>query len=291
MGLSCQLWPHVLRLHVALPCPHNMYCVLPPPATSQVDPNPNNSQSQAVPQTVHVAFRVILFIPFVFPARWKFRATQRRKICMERNYFFSYSMPIQILAISAEQFLSRVVDAEPINTIPESLGQPYRQAGIDPFVTFVIDEVFLRIPNREPCHAMPSTMGLISKNILPFSERARVAAAWNLRLGNMVGTAGRARVRPTPGRLPFVKEVPLGAFVPENPIAESGPVMKGGMVWDRSGVVDLAVSTASTPYHREDLRFQKLCGLRACRECWSDFHMFFIDDLSPPSVLSTATLT
>jgi nuclear pore complex protein Nup205 len=44
---------------------------------------------------------------------------------------------------------SRVVDAEPINTIPENLGQPYRQAGIDPFVAFVIDEVFLRIPNRE----------------------------------------------------------------------------------------------------------------------------------------------
>jgi hypothetical protein len=119
---------------------------------------------------------------------------------------------------------------------------------------------------------------MVEQNILPFSERARVAAAWNLRLGNMVGTAGRARVRPTPvrlhsllrcgvflskGRLPFVEEVPLGAFVPENPIAESGPVMKGGMVWDRSGVVDLAVSTASTPYHREDLRFQKLCGLRA----------------------------
>ena len=44
---------------------------------------------------------------------------------------------------------SRVADAEPINTIPESLGQPYRQAGIDPFVAFVIDEVFLRIPSRE----------------------------------------------------------------------------------------------------------------------------------------------
>ena len=44
---------------------------------------------------------------------------------------------------------SRVVDAEPINTIPESLGQPYRQAGIDPFVSFVIDEVFLRITSRE----------------------------------------------------------------------------------------------------------------------------------------------
>ena len=44
---------------------------------------------------------------------------------------------------------SRVVDAEPVNTIPESLGQPYRQTGIDPFVAFVIDEVFLRIPGRE----------------------------------------------------------------------------------------------------------------------------------------------
>ncbi|KAI9512151.1 nucleoporin Nup186/Nup192/Nup205 [Russula earlei] len=44
---------------------------------------------------------------------------------------------------------SRIVDTEPINTIPESLGLPYRQAGIDPFVAFVIDEVFLRIPNRE----------------------------------------------------------------------------------------------------------------------------------------------
>ncbi|KAI0297000.1 nucleoporin Nup186/Nup192/Nup205 [Multifurca ochricompacta] len=44
---------------------------------------------------------------------------------------------------------SRVIDAEPINTIPETLGQPYRQAGVDPFVAFVVDEVFLRIPTRE----------------------------------------------------------------------------------------------------------------------------------------------
>jgi nuclear pore complex protein Nup205 len=43
----------------------------------------------------------------------------------------------------------RIVDAEPINTIPENLGQPYRQGGIDPFVAFVIDEVFLRITGRE----------------------------------------------------------------------------------------------------------------------------------------------
>ena len=44
---------------------------------------------------------------------------------------------------------SRVADAEPINTIPENLGQPYRQAGIDPFVVFVTDGVFLRITSRE----------------------------------------------------------------------------------------------------------------------------------------------
>ena len=31
--------------------------------------------------------------------------------------------------------------------------------------------------------------------------------------------------------------------------------------WDESGVVDHAVSTASTPYHREDLEFSKSCGV------------------------------
>ena len=96
----------------------------------------------------------------------------------------------------------------------------------------------------------------------------------------MVGIAGRARVRPTPvgmhsflrcgvflskGRLPFVEEVPLGSFVPENPIAVWA--RNGGWhripTWDGSGVVDLAFSTASTPYQREDLHLQKSCGLEA----------------------------
>lgn len=93
----------------------------------------------------------------------------------------------------------------------------------------------------------------------------------------MIGTAGKARVRPTrvilysllrcgvflsKGIHSFVEEVPL--VVPENPISESGPAMEGANIhtWDRSGVVDLAVSTASTPYHREDLHFQKLWGSR-----------------------------
>ncbi|KAJ7682921.1 nucleoporin Nup186/Nup192/Nup205 [Mycena rosella] len=43
----------------------------------------------------------------------------------------------------------RVVDSGIINTIPESLGQPYRLPGIGPFITFVIDNVFANIPNRE----------------------------------------------------------------------------------------------------------------------------------------------
>ncbi|KAF7345118.1 hypothetical protein MVEN_01675900 [Mycena venus] len=43
----------------------------------------------------------------------------------------------------------RVVDSGIVNTIPESLGQPYRLPGIGPFITFVIDNVFAHIPNRE----------------------------------------------------------------------------------------------------------------------------------------------
>ncbi|KAH9929472.1 nucleoporin Nup186/Nup192/Nup205 [Fomitopsis serialis] len=43
----------------------------------------------------------------------------------------------------------RVADAEPINTIPENFGQPYRQPGIGPFSSFVIDNVFSRINARE----------------------------------------------------------------------------------------------------------------------------------------------
>ncbi|KZT66755.1 hypothetical protein DAEQUDRAFT_767725 [Daedalea quercina L-15889] len=43
----------------------------------------------------------------------------------------------------------RIADAEPINTIPENLGQPYRQPGIGPFSSFVIDNVFSRINSRE----------------------------------------------------------------------------------------------------------------------------------------------
>ncbi|KAL6308871.1 nucleoporin Nup186/Nup192/Nup205 [Sparassis latifolia] len=43
----------------------------------------------------------------------------------------------------------RVADAEPINTIPDGLGQPYRTPGIGPFLSFVVDNVFSKISSRE----------------------------------------------------------------------------------------------------------------------------------------------
>ncbi|RDX43688.1 hypothetical protein OH76DRAFT_1188692 [Lentinus brumalis] len=43
----------------------------------------------------------------------------------------------------------RISDPTPINTIPESLGAPYRTPGIGPFVSFVVDNVFARISTRE----------------------------------------------------------------------------------------------------------------------------------------------
>ncbi|GLB44615.1 putative nuclear pore complex scaffold, nucleoporins 186/192/205 [Lyophyllum shimeji] len=46
-------------------------------------------------------------------------------------------------------FKDRLVDAQPINTIPETLGQPYRHPGVGPFTAFIVDNVFANIPNRE----------------------------------------------------------------------------------------------------------------------------------------------
>ncbi|KAG5650971.1 hypothetical protein H0H81_010360 [Sphagnurus paluster] len=46
-------------------------------------------------------------------------------------------------------FKDRLVDAQPMNTVPETLGQPYRLPGIGPFTAFIVDNVFANIPNRE----------------------------------------------------------------------------------------------------------------------------------------------
>ncbi|KAF9006925.1 nucleoporin Nup186/Nup192/Nup205 [Cyathus striatus] len=67
-------------------------------------------------------------------------------------------------------FRERALGAEPINTIPENLGQPYRIPGISPFTSFVIDNVFANIPNRE--YARPSDRWQMNDLCICFIERS-----------------------------------------------------------------------------------------------------------------------
>ncbi|KAL0579383.1 hypothetical protein V5O48_002608 [Marasmius crinis-equi] len=64
----------------------------------------------------------------------------------------------------------RVADVVPVTTIPDALGQPYRLPGIGPFVGFVIDNVFSKIPSRE--YLRPSERWQINDLCLCFIERA-----------------------------------------------------------------------------------------------------------------------
>lgn len=60
-------------------------------------------------------------------------------------------------------------EAESINTIPETLGQPYRLPGIGPFASFVVNNVFAKISNRE--YAKPSDRWQTNDLCLCFIER------------------------------------------------------------------------------------------------------------------------
>ena len=64
---------------------------------------------------------------------------------------------------------SRVTEPEPINTIPENLGQPYRTAGIGPFVNFVVDNILAKLTRRE--FAQPSDLWKMAEISLCFIER------------------------------------------------------------------------------------------------------------------------
>ncbi|KAF8878281.1 nucleoporin Nup186/Nup192/Nup205 [Gymnopilus junonius] len=70
----------------------------------------------------------------------------------------------------------RAAGTEPLNTIPDNLGQPYRLPGIGPFVSFVIDTVFGNIPNRE--YSKPSDRWKTNDLCLNFIERS--LASFNL---------------------------------------------------------------------------------------------------------------
>ncbi|KAF5375401.1 hypothetical protein D9615_007995 [Tricholomella constricta] len=67
-------------------------------------------------------------------------------------------------------FKDRLVDAQPMNTVPETLGQPYRLPGIHPFTAFIIDNVFANIPNRE--YSRPSDRWQTNDLCLCYIERA-----------------------------------------------------------------------------------------------------------------------
>lgn len=64
---------------------------------------------------------------------------------------------------------SRIANAETLNTVPDSLGQPYRPPGIGPFSSFVIDNVFARINSRE--YLRPSDRWRTNDLCLCFIER------------------------------------------------------------------------------------------------------------------------
>ncbi|EKM52358.1 uncharacterized protein PHACADRAFT_164266 [Phanerochaete carnosa HHB-10118-sp] len=63
----------------------------------------------------------------------------------------------------------RLAESEPLNTIPDSLGQPYRAPGIAPYVAFVIDNVFSRISQRE--YLRPTDRWRMNDLCLCFVER------------------------------------------------------------------------------------------------------------------------
>ncbi|KAH7909315.1 nucleoporin Nup186/Nup192/Nup205 [Hygrophoropsis aurantiaca] len=70
----------------------------------------------------------------------------------------------------------RVTDSEPLNTIPDSLGQPYRLPGIGPYILFVVDNVFANIPRRE--YARQSDRWQMNDLCMSFIER--VLASYEL---------------------------------------------------------------------------------------------------------------
>ena len=63
----------------------------------------------------------------------------------------------------------RLAESEPLNTIPDSLGQPYRTPGVAPYVAFVTDNVFSRISQRE--YLRPTDRWRMNDLCLCFVER------------------------------------------------------------------------------------------------------------------------
>ncbi|PPQ71980.1 hypothetical protein CVT26_007136 [Gymnopilus dilepis] len=84
----------------------------------------------------------------------------------------------------------RAAGTEPLNTIPDTLGQPYRLPGIGPFVSFVVDTVFGHIPDRE--YSKPSDRWKTNDLCLNFIERS--LASFNLE--TLVEVADESSLKP-----------------------------------------------------------------------------------------------
>ena len=82
-----------------------------------------------------------------------------------------------------------LTDSEPLNTIPDNLGQPYRVPGIGPYVSFVVDNVFVNIPRRE--YLRPSERWRMNDLCLKFVECA--LASWEVEGLLRVGEEGVLR--------------------------------------------------------------------------------------------------
>ncbi|KAI6038837.1 nucleoporin Nup186/Nup192/Nup205 [Pisolithus marmoratus] len=82
-----------------------------------------------------------------------------------------------------------LTDAEPLNTIPDNLGQPYRVPGIGPYVSFVVDNVFANIPRREYLHRPECWQ--MNDLCLKFVERA--LASWDVESLVRLGEEGVLR--------------------------------------------------------------------------------------------------
>lgn len=63
----------------------------------------------------------------------------------------------------------RFMEVEPVQNIPDTLGQPYRLPGIGPFVSFVVTNVFSKISSRE--YARPTDRWQMNDLCLCFVER------------------------------------------------------------------------------------------------------------------------
>lgn len=103
------------------------------------------------------------------------------------------------LGVSGSGGEGMVGSQEPINTIPENLGTPYRTPGIGPFVSFVVDNVLAKLTRRE--YLNPGDMWTMADLSLSFVERC--LASYDLE--SLPSLANEYNARGVEALTPFVQ--------------------------------------------------------------------------------------